>query len=135
MKNNKKRAELALLISLPQTIKGITKPGRLRNLVSEIAKEAERIYNTTFEQASKGEVAQIGLCLEKFNNEIKWSERPRHILSYVSAISFFIEGRGYKKINKLVTEIVDYYERVGKAPAACFWSGVDAKKMWDENFD
>ncbi len=135
MKNNKKRAELALLISLPETIKGITKPGRLRNLVSEIAKEAERIYNTTFEQARPSETLRIGVCLEKFNNSVKWEERPRHILSYVSAISFFIEGRGYTKINKLIIDIVDYYERVGKAPAACFWSAKDAKRMWDENFD
>ena len=132
---NKQRAELALIISLPETIKGISKPGRLRNLISQLSKEAERIYNSKFKQASKLDILEIGESLNRFNNSAKWSERPRHILSYISAISIFIEGRGYKKIEKLITEVIDYYERAGQSHPACFWSAVDAEKIWRESFE
>ena len=135
MKTNKQRAELALIISLPETIKGITKPGRLRNLITKMAKEAENVYDSKFKQISKADLNDIGDRLSKFNNSAKWSERPRHILSYLSAISIFIEGRGYTKIEKLITEVIDYYERAGQAHPACFWSAVDAEKIWRECFE
>ena len=135
MKNNKQRAELALLISLPETIKGITKPGRLRNLISKIAGEAEKIYDNEFKKATKSEQFYIGMSLDKFNRSAQWSKRPRHILSYLSAIAIFIEGRGYRKIESLIMEVTDYYERAGKVQPACYWSALDAEKLWNNSFN
>ena len=135
MKSNKHRAELAMIISLPETIKGITKPGRLRNLVNKLSAEAQKIYSSKYKQATPEQLRKIGDGFDKFNKTVQWSERPRHVITYISAISTFIKDRDYEKVNNLMIEIVDFYERVGKVPPACYWSAADAEKIWEGSFN
>ena len=135
MNQNKHRAELAMIISLPETIKGISKPGRLRNLVDQLSKEAKKVYDSKYKQATPEELKKIGDGFDKFNERVKWSERPRHVLTYLSAIAIFIEDHNYTKINKLIVDVLDYYERSGNLHCSCLWPALETKKIWDRSFN
>ena len=131
----KQRAELSLIISLPHTIEDICKPGRLKNLVQQLHDETIKVYDSKFTKATPEELKIVEKGYDRFNSFVLWDDKPRHILTYISAISSFIENRNYEKINSLIREVVDYYERAGKAPVACFWSAADAEKYWNESFE
>lgn len=126
-KHLKETAELALCRALRDMVP--TKQGRLDRLFSKLEKETDKILSQKpyVSDADKQRLAEV---FDTFRDATGWAGRSKHVLTYVSFLLALIDGR-YPGITAPLNGIVDYFERAGRAPSACFWAGAVAKKKWD----
>jgi hypothetical protein len=127
----KKQAELSLCIALPTIIPKINQAGRLNGMVNKIAKHAIKEVDK-IQVPNKDEQSILIKAFDDFEKLTKWDKKPRHLITYLSAISAIIIDRGYHKINEGITDIIDHFERKNSVPAACYWSGHISKEKWEK---
>ena len=130
---NRKMAELAMVISIPEFTKGEVKNGRLKNLYQKLTKtatmELERIP-----KASIVELVEIEDKVANFGKETGWEGKEKHIVTLASFCLGMLENSKSKfdsKIIEILNDIVDYFERAEKAPGPSFWAGSVAASKWN----
>jgi len=131
-KTNKKMTELAMIISIPEFTKDQVKPGRLKNLYNRLTKTATKELEA-IPRATIRELDIIESLVGKFGKETGWEGKPKHIITLVSFCLDLIERSEFKynpRITETLNDIVEYFERSGKAPAPSFWAGSVAANKW-----
>ena len=105
------------------------KPGRLSGLFRRLESEADKALNTYYKPNQRNCDKAERKILE-WQERIGWTDRKRrHTCSYVNFIATVLDGV-HAKVNKVLIDIIDYYDRAGKAPAPCYWAGADACEQW-----
>lgn len=126
-------AELALCRALPDMCK--TQQGRVKGLYKNLQKETDRLLAMQPALQNK-EVTVLAAMIDAFKQKTGWTGRGRHVLTYVSFLLAILDGESkYSRIITILNNIVDYFDRAGKAPIACFWAGALAKKKWLDCID
>jgi len=127
---HKKIASLSLIRAIPLTADNLPQ-GRIRGLLVRLAKQSQKELNA-LPEVSKHEYEMIIDRVADWG-EMTWGHKKVHAVSMISFALGMIEDSDFKYPARLIetlTDIVDYYDRAGKAPALCMVSGVVAADKW-----
>lgn len=132
--SNKKMMELCTVISIPQFTKCKVSNGRLKGLYDKlenvITKELEALPKMTTLNRIR-----VDALLEEFFKSTGWQGKPRHIATLASFCLEMLENSEFKynqRITDVLNDIVDYFDRAGKAPAITYWAGGVAARKWSD---
>ena len=131
IKKLKDRSELGLVAALTKVIPHLNKMGRINSLIRSAEKKAIRRLDRT-RSLNKAEMVIVRDKFKKFERLTRWDTRPRHLISYISAVLAILDGKGYNDIELSLVDVIDFFERHKKINPACFWSGDIVKKKWDK---
>jgi len=131
LENIKRQAELSLCVSIYHIVKGKAKNGRLKNLCKRLMKEAVRELSK-MPELTKEDIKTMQKAIEKYQSLTGWGRIEKHILTYISGIADMLEGGEFQRIQEVLVDILDYFERDDNAPVACFWSGGLSAEKWNE---
>ena len=121
-------AELALVRALPD-LSPLHKPGRLKGLYKKLQKAADKELHI-LPQITPPEMDIISDMIDRFSTSSGWTDKKRHIMTYVSFLLGITDGR-YPRITAILNDISDYFERIGKTRQANYWAGDIAMKKWE----
>ena len=123
-------AELAMIRAIPLTADNLPK-GRIRGLLVRLATQSQKELNA-LPEIPKHEYEMIIDRVADWG-EITWGHKKVHAVSMISFALGMIENSDFRYPPRLIetlTDIVDYYDRAGKAPALCMVSGGIAADKW-----
>jgi len=121
-------ADLTLIISLEQIIN--VGNGRLNRLIKQAVKEALKEADK-LQLPPRSENKTILDMFEKLKKETGWNNGARHPLTFINFCLMILEKYKYQKINDILVEIMDFFERAGNAPQPCFWAALIAYEKWE----
>ena len=127
---HKKIAELAMIRAIPLTADDLPK-GRIRGLLARLAKISQKELNS-FPEIPKREYEMIVERVARWG-ELTWGKKKVHAVSMISFALGMIENSDYeypKRLIETMTDIIDYYDRAGRAPGICYYSGSVAADKW-----
>jgi len=123
-------AELSMIRAIPLTADDIPR-GRIGGLLTRLAKQSQRSLNALPEIPRQD--YQIIVDRVSSWGEITWGHKKVHAVSMISFALGMIEDSEFKYPPRLIetlTDIIDYYDRAGKAHGLCFNSGSIAADKW-----
>lgn len=132
--STKKMMELATVISIPKFTTGDVPNGRLKGLYGKL----EKVISNELERLPKMSTLnriRVDALLEEFFKATGWQGREKHISTLASFCLEMLERSEFEynpKITEVLVDIIDYFDRAGKAPAATFWAGGVAARKWAE---
>lgn len=130
-KLHKNIAELAMVNAIPLTATNNIPRGRVRGLLDRLQKISMRqLY--ALPDVSKSEYEQIIDRVAKWG-ELTWGKKEVHAVTMCSFALGMIENSEFKYPARLVdtlVDIVDFYDRKGKAMGICMLSGGLAADKW-----
>lgn len=125
----RKMAVLALVRCLPDIV-GKPKPGRLANLYRRLKVECDRELGK-LPAAGASDEMRCRKLIDGWQQLAGWGTRKLHVISYVNFLLDALEREGrFPGVIAVLELVTDYFERVGDAPAATFWSGALAAEKW-----
>lgn len=123
-KLHKQIAELAMVRAIPLTATTVPK-GRLKGLMKRIAKQADKALDS-LPIITQPEYEAICERIATWGEQTGWGSREKHAVTMISFALAMIEQSEFKHPSRLIetlTDVVDHYDRIGKAPLACCCGG------------
>ena len=123
--------ELALIRGVHDLAAVPVKKGRLKNLLEKLIREVDKQLIAGVSPTAE-EINAVTAILDEFKAVSGWGcNNHKHVLTLISFVLDITDSRpDYGKIHHVLETIVDYFERAGNAPAACYAGGKRAAEHW-----
>lgn len=131
--SNKKMLELCTIICIPEFTKAKVQNGRLKRRYQKLEEEIEKELKVLPKMSTLNRI-RCDELLQRFFKETGWEGHGKHIATLASFCLGMLEDSEFEynpKITDILNDIVDYFDRAGKAPGASFWSGSLAVDKWN----
>jgi hypothetical protein len=126
-------AELGLIRSIPDNTKSPEKNGRLKGLYKKLQKAVDQKLQT-LPRPTFAEVNRIEGIYLAFGKATGWEKKTRHIgtlASFCLGDGVLVSNKDYSpKINSILMDIVDYFDRANKINGLTYAAGCDASEKW-----
>jgi len=132
---SRKIIELSLIGGTTLTILQVHKPkGRVRGLLNRLDKKVARELDNGFRPSEKI-VAQAWSVIGQWTADTGWDDGKKHPVTLINFCADMIDRSPVNYpagITDVMAEIVDYYTRAGKDPAASYWAADQAADKWEQ---
>lgn len=131
--SNKKMMELCTVISIPQFTNGKVSNGRLKGLYNKLEKVITKELEILPKMSTLNRI-RVDALLEEFFKATGWQGKPRHIATLASFCLEMLENSEFKynpKIDDILNDIVDYFDRKKKVSGLSFVAGRIAAEKWN----
>jgi hypothetical protein len=128
-----KLTEVSMLMAVAVLYVGQTKPGRVRNRLGMLVNSILPIYRKSEEGLSYQDREAVAEKVKNFGIVTGWLDRdikPATVISFCLDMLEKSEFQWPDKTWDALNDLLEYYERNGKAKAPNFWAGALASERF-----
>ena len=122
-------AKLAMVRMIPEFFLDKVPPGRLHGRLLKLQNEVDSMLSRMPPPTPEQNRA-IYKIVSNFGYLSGWEGKERHIITVISFVMALVNDEKWDKINDLLVDIHDYYERVGDTNQLCYIGGNIAAEKW-----